>query len=222
MQTKLGFCNIMSHTQWKKYPFQKHDYDKKKFLHCSGHVTADIQHAFYYTMSLIFPRRVNGVISAENCSNTHKASVYSHLQSTMISNTMRLGQNSQDFFKSIFDVGNCWTLVMIWQKIVAKGPVGNTSVMVQIMARCRMGIEPLSQWWLSLSAHNCMRYSAPWVNTLRPRQNGRHFADDALKCIFLNENVWIPIKFSLKFVPKVPINNIPALVRIMAWHRRGD
>ena len=26
-------------------------------------------------------------------------------------------------------------------------------------------------------------------NTLRPRQNGRHFADDILKCIFLNENV---------------------------------
>ena len=32
--------------------------------------------------------------------------------------------------------------------------------------------------------------------------------------IFLNENVWIPIKASLKFVPKGPINNIPALVQI--------
>ena len=60
------------------------------------------------------------------------------------------------------------------------------------------------------------------VNTLRPRHNGRHFADDIFKCFFLNENVWIPIKFSLKFVPKVPINNIPALVRIMAWRRPGD
>ena len=29
------------------------------------------------------------------------------------------------------------------------------------------------------------------VNTLRPRQNGRHFADDISKCIFLNETVWI-------------------------------
>ena len=26
------------------------------------------------------------------------------------------------------------------------------------------------------------------LNTLRPRQNGRHFADDIFKCIFLNEN----------------------------------
>ena len=60
------------------------------------------------------------------------------------------------------------------------------------------------------------------VNTLRPRQNGRHFADDIFKCIFLNENVSISIKISLKFVPKGPINNIAALVQIMAWRRPGD
>ena len=59
-------------------------------------------------------------------------------------------------------------------------------------------------------------------NTLRPRQNGCHFAEDIFKCIFLNENVWIPIKISMKFVPKGPINNIPALVQIMAWRRSGD
>ena len=51
-----------------------------------------------------------------------------------------------------------------------------------------------------------------WFNTLRPTQNGRYFPDDIFKCIFLKENVWIPIKISLKFVPKSPINNIPALV----------
>ena len=61
----------------------------------------------------------------------------------------------------------------------------------------------------------------PRVNTLRPRQNGRHFADDIFKCIFLNENVSSAIKISLKFVPKGPINNIPALVKIMAWRRPG-
>ena len=31
-----------------------------------------------------------------------------------------------------------------------------------------------------------------------------------------------PIKISLKFVPKGPINNIPALIEIMAWRRPGD
>ena len=60
------------------------------------------------------------------------------------------------------------------------------------------------------------------INTLRPRQNGRHFADDIFKYIFLNENVWIPIKISLKFVPKGRMNNIPALVQMMAWRRPGD
>ena len=58
-------------------------------------------------------------------------------------------------------------------------------------------------------------------NSLRPRQNGRHFADDIFEIIFLNENVLIPIKMSLKFVPKSPINNIPALFQIMAWRRPG-
>ena len=60
------------------------------------------------------------------------------------------------------------------------------------------------------------------INSLRPRQNGGHFADDIFKCIFLDENVWILIKFSLNFVSKGPINNIPVLVPIMAWRRPGD
>ena len=60
------------------------------------------------------------------------------------------------------------------------------------------------------------------LNTLRPRQNARHFADDMFKCIFLNENVWIPIEISLKFVPKGTINNNPSLFQIMAWRRPGD
>ena len=59
-------------------------------------------------------------------------------------------------------------------------------------------------------------------NTLRPRQNGRRFSDDTFKRIFLNENVRISIEISLKFVPQGPINNIPALVQIMAWRRLGD
>ena len=67
-------------------------------------------------------------------------------------------------------------------------------------------------------------YTEPYVcfNTLRPRQNGRHFADDMFKCIFLNENIWIPIEISLKFVPKGSINNNPALFQIMAWRRPGN
>ena len=65
-------------------------------------------------------------------------------------------------------------------------------------------------------------FSTSMLNTLRPQRIGRHFADDIFKYIFLNEIVWIAIKISLKFVPKCPINNIPALVQIIAWRRPCD
>ena len=59
-------------------------------------------------------------------------------------------------------------------------------------------------------------------NTLRPRQDGRHFPDT-----FSNAFSWIkmlkfPLTFTAVFSPKGPINNIPALVQIMAWRRPGD
>ena len=47
-------------------------------------------------------------------------------------------------------------------------------------------------------------------------------ADDISKCISLNEKLRIFIEISLKFVPKSPIDNNPALVYIMAWLRIGD
>ena len=60
------------------------------------------------------------------------------------------------------------------------------------------------------------------LDSLSPRQNGRHFPDDIFKWIFLNENVWISIIISLKFVPRGPINNSPTLVQVMSWRRPGD
>ena len=38
----------------------------------------------------------------------------------------------------------------------------------------------------------------------------------------MHEDIWIMIDIALKFVPKGHINNIPALVQIMAWHWLGD
>ena len=38
----------------------------------------------------------------------------------------------------------------------------------------------------------------------------------------LNENVLISLRISRKFVSEGPVNNILALVQIMAWHRTGD
>ena len=85
--------------------------------------------------------------------------------------------------------------------------------------------------WLVALRHQAMTWTKPMclntshyrsINILRLKQNGRRFADDVFKCIFLNENVCILIKISLKFVPDGPINNIPALVQVMDWRRSGD
>ena len=69
--------------------------------------------------------------------------------------------------------------------------------------------------------HN-MKHQCVLLNTLRLRQNGCQFPDNIFKCIFLNENIYSLIKISLVFVSKVWINNIPALVQIMAWRPPGD
>ena len=61
-----------------------------------------------------------------------------------------------------------------------------------------------------------------FVNILRLRQDDHPFPDDIFKCIFLNENVKISIKISLKILSTGPNNNIPSLFQIMAWRRAGD
>ena len=82
----------------------------------------------------------------------------------------------------------------------------------------RFGENWVRKGWLTYAVF-CHESS---LNTLRPRQNSLHFADDIFKSIFLKENVWISITISLNLVPKGRINNIPALVQILAWRRRGD
>ena len=98
--------------------------------------------------------------------------------------------------------------------VFARNLIDNKSALVRVT-------HYMNQCWPSSPTFICFM-KPQWVNTLRPRQNGRHFADDIFKCIFLNENVWISIRISLKFVPRGPIDNIPALVQIMAWRRVGD
>ena len=57
---------------------------------------------------------------------------------------------------------------------------------------------------------------------IEAKTNGLHLSDDIFKCISLNQNVWISIEISLRYVPKGPISNNPALIQIMAWRRSGD
>ena len=83
------------------------------------------------------------------------------------------------------------------------------------------GMGWFSKYWISVVDADQYHIRFPGIlliNTLGLRQNGWHFADN----IFLNENVWILIKISSKFIPWHQNNNIPTLVQIMAWHWSGD
>ena len=51
----------------------------------------------------------------------------------------------------------------------------------------------------------------------------QYVRNDIFKCISSNEKkTRISIKILLKFIPRGPINNIPALVQMMAWCLPGD
>ena len=63
------------------------------------------------------------------------------------------------------------------------------------------GVEPVH-------GHSFIRY----INTSRLKPKNRRSPVDILKRIFLNERF---------FVPRYPMNNIPAVVQIMAWHRES-
>ena len=75
--------------------------------------------------------------------------------------------------------------------------------------------------WAHMLAEACTTGKGWGTNILRMRQNGRHFADDIVKCIFLNEICCILTQISLKIVPGVPINNKPTLVQIIASCGKG-
>ena len=65
------------------------------------------------------------------------------------------------------------------------------------------------------------RPSCLGLNTLKPEQNGEHFAD-IFKSIFLIENCCDLLPISMKNVPDGPIGKKPALVQMMARFGTGD
>ena len=147
---------------------------------------------------------------------------------------------------------NCCVLIEISTSFFPKGPINNKPTLLSghgltpdrrqaitytsndvtnasQIPQCTSPIfhnAPLCNRNVLTCAHFCYNFLdcciVGFVNTLRPRQDGRRFPDDTFERIFLKENVIILIRISLKFVPNGPINSIPALVQIMAWHRPGD
>ena len=81
------------------------------------------------------------------------------------------------FSKCIFFNENGYIFIKFSLKYVRKGPIDNNPALFQIMAWRRPGDKPLSEPMMdSLLTHICVT-RPQWVNTLEPKQNGRHFAD---------------------------------------------
>ena len=84
-------------------------------------------------------------------------------------------------------------------------------------------ITPGTHFTMAASAHKAnLNEIHLALNSLRPRQNGHHFAGQISSAFSWMKMLEFWLKFSLKFVSKGPINNIPALVQIMAWRQPGD
>ena len=85
-----------------------------------------------------------------------------------------------------------------------------------------------SNWhWIDLNAHQRLLLSIlhQCISDLTHWGRDKMAAisqTDTFKRIVLKENFRVSIKISLRFVPKSPIDNIPALFQIMAWCRSGD
>ena len=101
-------------------------------------------------------------------------------------------------------------------------------ILLALIMRNEYGIKHFDTIWYHLRVchyfHNhvvillIVTYLPCIINTLRSRQ-----MDAISKTTFSNALSWMKMfQFGLKFVPKGPINNIPAMVQIMAWRRPGD
>ena len=116
-------------------------------------------------------------------------------------------------FKATFAMTVKWNITTTCN--TAMGPtvtVDKRFLRIRTLVLCITAADNHTRWF----------HGALFINTLRPRQNIRHYADETFKRLFVNKNIRLLIEISLKFVPKGPINNIPALVQIMAWRRPGD
>ena len=136
----------------------------------------------------------------------------------------------------------CWSFCsgfkLNWkQTLVQSIPLGTRSNGI-FPARHSRNLESINSWcwamsqklsyhWIHIGNHFITKESSEPTDeqahsTHWGWPNGCNFPYDISKYISLNENAWTSIKISLKFVTKGPINNIPALIQIMAWHQPGD
>ena len=95
--------------------------------------------------------------------------------------------------------------------------------MSQYCFKWLLGDKPVIVWtndslvhWHIHMYHSTLMWALIEAEIKWPPFSRWHF-----EMVFFNENIWVSIKISLNFVPKGQINNISALVQIMAWRPPG-
>ena len=76
---------------------------------------------------------------------------------------------------------------------------------IPIKDRAQFQLGPHSYINVQVYSPFCYCKGLPNFNTLRRRQNGRHFPDDIFNCIFFNKKVWISIKIHWSLLPRVKL-----------------
>ena len=126
---------------------------------------------------------------------------------------------------------SCTKIYSMKQNVRIQGYVFVLSIVISVMYKSIFFRVVVLQQGNHVNTHGSSNHAqlAPklreykWgFNTLRPRQMDAISQTTFSSAFSWNENFWISIKMSLKFVPKGPNNNIRALVQIMAWHGPGD
>ena len=82
--------------------------------------------------------------------------------------------------------------------------------------RASVATMPTNTWY----AYKCFHLLLGWH--IKTENKWPPFSRRYFQKHFLEWKLWISIKIPLKFVPKGPLYNIPALVLITAWRRQGD
>ena len=129
----------------------------------------------------------------------------------------RCGPSSYFEHKVSHSISNVVSLTKIWYHETSLGKVAKwTESLTSATPRLDNAV---------LKAH--------WYRTRWPFQihSWTHWSRDNIAAIlrmafsnafFFCENVWISLRISMKLLPNVRINNIPAFVQIMAWCTPGD
>ena len=132
-----------------------------------------------------------------------------------------------DIDETADDTLECYRVYGLWYRLMNIFHIQCILPFRKLNMRIFLWCAISNRWWLHNTSPNPLQHDTfiksndaqhalnesasltPVFDTFRPRQSGRHFPEDIFEWFFLYQIAWNSLKISLKFVPKVRINNIP-------------